>query len=240
MIRLLNTDWRIILTLFATMIYSNTAMSNSIVFQAEYSLHSKGLKVAKMQREHSVLANGNHFFKSETKTVGLAGLFRDDHIIESTEWQESDLIIQPVKYKYHHTSKKKNRQVEITFDRAQERIINSINNDNWTLPFSEGVYDKLLYQIVLMQELNASTIPNAYSIADGGKIKNYSFTNLGKEKIDTPIGELDTIKLSLHKDNKERKTVLWCAESLGFLPVKVENTEKNGDHVTAIIENLIK
>lgn len=237
---LFKTYWRISLTLIAAITYSSPLLSNSSVFQAEYSLHAKGLKVAKMQRQHSVLENGNHFFKSETKTVGLASLFRDDHIIESTEWKENNSDIQPIKYSYQRSNKKKKRQVQITFDETQQRIINSINNDNWTLPFQEGVYDKLLYQIVLMKELSLGDTPKEYSIADGGKIKSYRFSQLGKETIDTPIGKLETIKMSLHKDNKERKTILWCAESLDFLPVKVENTEKNGDHVIAIIESLIR
>ena len=224
--------------ILAMFVYVRPALSDYTVSTAKYSLHSKGLIVAEMQRHHMTLANGNHKFSSETKTVGLAVFFRDDHIIETTEWKQNENIIEPVKYSYQHTSKKKNRKVEITFDKNNQRIINSINDDKWTLPYNSGVYDKLLYQIVLKNELMTGIIPDEYAIADGGKIKAYRFSFLGKETIQTKLGDLETIKLSLHKDNKERKTILWCAESLGFLPVKVENTEKNGDQVTAIIESL--
>jgi len=75
-------------------------------------------------------------------------------------------------------------------------------------------------------------------VADGGKIKNYNFEIIGKEIINTPLGKLETIKLVRLKPNSRRKSTLWCAKKLEFLPIKVENIEKDGKITVALINSL--
>ena len=43
----------------------------------------------------------------------------------------------------------------------------------------------------------------------------------GAEKITTPYGEIDTIKVSRVHQSSDRKTQFWLAKSLNYLPVKV-------------------
>ena len=60
----------------------------------------------------------------------------------------------------------------------------------------------------------------------------------GEEIINTPLGKLKTIKLTRHKPNSRRETTLWCALDLHYLPVKVENIEKDDKITVAIIQSL--
>jgi hypothetical protein len=78
-----------------------------------------------------------------------------------------------------------------------------------------------------------------YKIADGGKIKIYDITILGEEVITTPLGQFTAIKLLRKREGKkERKTTLWCAPSLNYLPVQLEHIEKDGTVFTATIKTL--
>jgi hypothetical protein len=70
------------------------------------------------------------------------------------------------------------------------------------------------------------------------KIKTYHFDYLGEELIDTPIGRFNTIKISRKKPGKKENNILWCANELNYLPIKVENIDEDGSITTAMIDKL--
>ena len=98
--------------------------------------------------------------------------------------------------------------------------------------------DKLLYQFAIMFDLQAGRKDLEYTIADGGKVKYYDFEPIGNETINTPLGELQSLKFIHHKEGSERSVTLWCAPQLQFLPVKVENDEKDGSRTVAIVKSV--
>jgi len=141
--------------------------------------------------------------------------------------------LRPVIYSYQHTGGKKERFVNINFDWDRQRIITRTGKSVWTMPIETGILDKLLYQLAIMYDLERGIMPEAYSIADGGKIKTYHFEYHGKETVNIPVGKFEAIKLERHKPNSKRKTFLWCAVKLSYLPIKVIHIEKDGSKTTA-------
>ena len=209
-----------------------------LTFEADYTIQMKGARVAKMKRQFTRIETGAYRYHSETKTTGLISLFRKDRFVETSNWILRDGQMTPMDYYYSHSGGKKERLVNITFDWDNNRITNSINGKSWKMPASPNVMDKLLYQLAIMYDLKEGRENLRYTIADGGKIKDYNFEILGEEVLKTPLGELDTLKLERHKPNSRRKSTLWCAKELQFLPVKVENVEKDGRITVALIKSL--
>lgn len=207
-------------------------------FVASYSLHSMGTRFADMKRSFSKLDNGEYVYRSETHTVGLLALFRNDHIVEQSTWRFARGQLQPELYSYEHTGGKRDRDVVVKFDWQNRRIINSVNGSSWHMPIQAYIMDKLLYQLAIMYDLEKGKKKISYTIADGGKIKNYDFELIGKDRLTTPIGNFTALKLIRHKPNSRRKTVIWCARELGYMPIKVENVETSGRKTMAIIEEL--
>lgn len=208
------------------------------LFEAEYSIRIKGAKIARMKRVFTRLENGTYRYHSETQTTGLAALFRKDKIIETSNWQLDSPRLVPMDYYYDHSGGKKERKVNIAFDWENNRITNSIDGSSWKMPASPQILDKLLYQLAIMYDLQAGKESLRYTVADGGKTKIYNFEFLGEETINTPLGKLETVKLQRHKPNSRRKSTLWCAKDLQYLPVKVENVEKDGKITVALIQSL--
>ena len=118
-----------------------------------------------------------------------------------------------------------------TVQHTDNRILLDRSNGAHRLPFEPKEENRTMGKIGGRQNLR-------YTIADGGKIKDYNFEILGEETLSTPLGKLDTVKLERHKPNSRRKSTLWCAKKLEFLPVKVENVEKDGRITTALIKSL--
>lgn len=207
-------------------------------FEVDYTLYSNDMKIGLMQRHFYQKEDGTYTFHSESKTTGFISFFRKDHILESSNWGYIDSQFKPLLYKYQHTGGKRDRDVEISFHWDTGKIINRVNESIWNMQTEPGILDKLLYQLTIMSDLKAGIVPKSYTVADGGKIKTYMFNYISDETLKTPIGEFKTMKLSRHKVNSKRQTLLWCAYELGFLPVKVVNTEKKGRLTTAIIKSL--
>ncbi len=233
----------LILTSFVgLMMVSITTMADSAIthldgFTATYDLYNRGIRVAEMKRNLSQQDDGFYHFRSESHTVGLVSLFRDDQIIEESTWELENGVIKAVFYKYLHTGRKKQRNVTVDFDWKRNQIINSVNGSSWEMPFKPGTLDKLLYQYLIMLDLESNKLPLSYIIADGGKEKIYDFELLGEEVIKTPLGDLQTLKITQHKLNSDVQTTLWCAKDINYLPVKVEHIEHDGTTV-AIINSL--
>ena len=208
-------------------------------FKATYKLYYNGMDVGETERSISKTGNDEYTYRSESKTLGLAALFRKDHIVEQSVWRITDQQLFPLDYSYVRFKGEKDREVIIHFDWDNNLITSRVNSKTRETPIESGVLDKLLYQYALMRDLQNGNIPDTYMIADGGKkMQPYNFNSMGKEKVNTPLGELDTIKVQSTKPNDTRKLVFWCAPGLNFLPVKVEHTEEDGGITTAVIQVL--
>lgn len=207
-------------------------------FEAEYTLYAGNTKAARVVRRLTRLDDNSYEYTSETKTTGLISLFKKVHIVETSRLMVQRPLLQPVYYSYKRTGDRKKRDVSIEFNRAANKIKNTINGDFWHLPMEPAVMDKLLYQLAIMHDLQNGRTPVSYRIADGGGIKTYSFEKLGEEVVETPLGSFNTIKMLRHKPGSSRKSVFWCAPDLEFLQVKVEHTEKDGSTTVAVLKSL--
>jgi hypothetical protein len=208
-------------------------------FEAQYALYTSGARVAEMRRTVAIREDGTYSYRSETHTTGLFSLFRKDRVVEESLWDAHAGQLRPLQYFYEHSGSRKERKVAVKFDWAGERITSTVDGKSWRMPASPGVMDKLLYQLAIMHDLEAGQRAElAYTVADGGKIKTYRFERLGEETVSTVLGDLHTVKLMRERPDSRRETVLWCAPELAYLPVRVENTEKDGRKTTAVLESV--
>lgn len=206
-------------------------------FEAFYDVYRSGIKIARTHRTFARQQDGRLLYRSETNVAGIASMFRKDRIIEQSIWQYVDGKVVPGKYLYEHTGTSRNRNVIIEFDWDKNQITNSINGEPWHMPASEGIQDKLLYQYSIMLDMQAGKSSLRYTIADGGKEKIYLFEKLGEEILETPLGNLKTIKMKRFRTDSDRISVFWSAPELGYLPVKLENLD-DGEKTVAVIRSL--
>ena len=106
------------------------------------------------------------------------------------------------------------------------------------MPLETGMLDKLLYQYALMRDLMNNQAEIVYAVTDGGKMKKYNFARLAEEIVQTPLGDLQTVKLQKVRQDDNSKLIIWSAPALSFLPVKVESTDEDGRTTTALIQTL--
>lgn len=228
----------IFITLLAIISSHAFAASEPIIpdFEATYSLNRSGLTFGESKRKLAILDDGRYQFESNTRSVGFAALFIKDKLYEKSvlnfSTQENRLL--PESYLYTQTGKKK-RHVELSFNHEKNRVINTVNDDPWTMEIPDGTMDKFAYQLQIMLDAGEKK-SFSYQIADGGKLKQYDIEVIRTEKLKTAIGTYETVVLQ--RSNDKRKTTMWCAKELHYLPIKISQKEKDGGEYRAEIEKL--
>lgn len=203
-------------------------------FTARYDFSHNSFLLAKMER--TLRKEGETYvFESKSETAGILSAFLDDRIRESSEWILFDGKPRPLSYQYHHTGREDERHVELDFDWGKGVVTNTVNKDPWQMEVPEGTQDKLLYQYTLMRDLQDGKKDLEYEVADGGHLKTYEFRHLGEENMETPLGELTAVKLQ--RTHGSRRTVIWCAAALDYLPVRIEQ-HKDGKTLRMVIRGV--
>lgn len=219
---------------------SNSAFpedSAPVTFKAIYKLYASGLEIAESVREVSHSGNDEYNYRSESHTVGLVSLFHKDHIIENSLWKFSGNELIPIDYTYVRNRGKKDRQISVHFDWEKKILSNRINDSKIELPLTEGMLDKLSYQYALMHDLRENQFQSKYMVADARKIKTYHFEQAGEETITTPLGNIQTIKIDKVSDD-DTSLSIWCAPRLQYLPVKIKQTEEDGQVITTVLQKV--
>lgn len=204
-------------------------------FSSTYSLSRGFLVFGKTTRTMKRNADNSYTFESTTTAVDALDWILKGHVIETSTWKYQDGTAIPMRYQYDKTGGKKNRNVILTFNWEKNIVTNDINSDPWRMSIEPGTLDKHLYQLLIMEDLRRGKTDISYQIADGGKLKDYTFKVIGREMIDTPLGQFNAIKVKRVGD--KRKTIFWCAEELDYFAVQITQIEKDGEKYVAILEN---
>ena len=73
------------------------------------------------------------------------------------------------------------------------------------------------------------------SVADGKRVTSYTYQAAGRERVKTPAGEFDALKLVKRRDNPQDKvTEIWLAIDRQYIPVRILIVEKDGTRLDQV------
>lgn len=137
------------------------------------------------------------------------------------DWPTEDQL-RPLLYTYSRTGVGRNRSARLEFDWDKNIVVNNVQKKTWKMKIHEDIQDKLNFQVQLQHDIIAGKKDLVYDIADGGKFKQYTFTVVGAERIKTPMGEIDTIKVKRTRKDSSRVTYAWMAPEYSYLLVRMQ------------------
>mgnify|MGYP005991143219 CR=1 FL=1 len=142
----------------------------------------------------------------------------------------NDLKVVPQKYHYKKVVLGKKREAKLAFNWTSMSVKNDVNDKPWNMNIPASTQDKLSYQLQMRLDLKAGKKgPFHYKIADGGRLKEYDFKIIGAEKIQSPFGEFNTIKVEMDRGPKAtRRTDIWYAPTLDYTIIKLKQIEGDG------------
>lgn len=196
-------------------------------FNAQYTVNKGGIPIGEMTRTLSKQAGGQYSYESVTVASGLLSLLVREKIVERSVWDYKDGAIRALEYHYEKSGGKTPKKTQLIFDWDQRLVKNALDGETRAMPVPMGLTDILLYQLVLMTDLKDGKKPLEYPIADKHKFKTYRFEIVGEETLDTPLGKLKTVKVQRVPGPDKKTTLIWCAPSLDYLPVRIEQDEQD-------------
>ena len=77
----------------------------------------------------------------------------------------------------------------------------------------------------------------SYTIADGKGLSRHVYKVVGRERLHTPVGQFDTVKVARQSDQRETAE-LWLAAERGFIPVRLLIVEKDGTRYEQVVTRI--
>jgi hypothetical protein len=206
-----------------------TAESSGVTeYQATYEVQYKGRRVA--AAEFSVAANAasEFTFYSSTRARGLLRLAAPNPATEQSRFMIENGRLKPVDFNYADGSRKGEDNYAVEFDQAAREIRVTSESGPQILPLEHDLLDRGTLQVALMRDLTACKPPDAYRYVDDDGINLSRYERLDDQPAETGIGTLPTQRYSQQREGSSRKTVLWMAPELAYLPVRIEQF-RNGE-----------
>ncbi|RYY76319.1 MAG: DUF3108 domain-containing protein [Gammaproteobacteria bacterium] len=218
------------LTAFFGICLSLAASANSTLntFDNTYSAKLFGFNIT-VNSKLDPLSNGNYLYTfNASSSVGK--------VAEGTEikWLESEKRVLPLRYTYKRKGLGKDRDDELIFDWATLKLTNVRKNQVTNLDANQRLHDSLSYQVQLSQDLIAGKNNFSYAVTNGRKIKNYKFEIVGEEVLQTPLGEVKTVKVKRSRENDDLVTYAWFAKDFQHLLVRMQQEEDGSDYTIYI------
>lgn len=103
-----------------------------------------------------------------------------------------------------------------------------------TKPLPPDLQDRLSFPYNFSFKVPGES-PVAVSITDGKGISSSSYKAAGREKVSTPTGEVDALKIERQKKDKDdRSTEIWLSTKHGYVPVRILVIEKDGTRIDQV------
>lgn len=176
-------------------------------------------------------------YSLNTRPRGVFKLVGKGRISETSTFKavESDgaISLQTQTYQYRQ-DKEHRRAVDAIYNWNKNIITHTYRGNTVTDTFSQPTFDRLTVTLVIMNALRNDFKSEELMVFDTGDVEAVAFINDGTETLDTPIGDIETIRVINRKAaGSSRETVTWFAPSLDYLPVKIEH-KKRGELVARL------
>ena len=125
----------------------------------------------------------------------------------------------------------------VSFDWTANTITRRYKGNTRTEPVPADTQDRLSFLLALSFRSQKAE-PISFHVADGRGMSRHTYKPNGRERLATPAGEFDTVKLHRKNEGSGEVAEIWLAADRGYLPVRIVVVEKDGtryEHVATRI-----
>lgn len=188
--------------------------------EIEYLLSRNGSAMAEVEDrlEH---ANGSYQLTETWKGKGMYALLgRARRTSQGVLGADGP---RPVEYVDERSGRDTQR---VTFDWKASTITRRYKGKTSTEPVPVDTQDRLSFLLKLAY-LSPREQPVSFHVADGRGMSHHTYSTNGRERLGTPAGEFDTLKVT-RKNGSGDVAEIWLAASRHYLPVRIVVVEKDG------------
>jgi hypothetical protein len=226
--------------LTALLLLPTLAMASVPAYRAEYQVSRNGSVQATATVSYSPQANGRWQFSSHTHgsqgMAALVGVDIDENSILRWNGNQPETIDYQFTQKAAWSSKKRSVKVD-----AASGHITSVDKDKtYSLTYQAGVLDQNSVNVALINDLAAGKRGDlVYTVVNKRELSSQRYRVAGTFDLPTALGKKRAIKVERIRDNGDgRSTTLWFGVDNGFVPLRMEQHEPNGESIEMKISRL--
>ncbi len=178
-------------------------------------------------------AGKNYEVKSTTKPRGIASLFLKDFYRQSKGKIAGSNLIPSL---YEEKGKKSGSRIaKFNWNLNQVHLKNRNKDKRLHLPLGTIDQASFLFSFMLTPPKQKFQV----HIADGKRLKKYTYKVIGSSIIKSPKGPLNSVIIKKSTDDRGRQLEVWLATDLYYLPVKIKYTDKRERVFESILSNIV-
>ena len=127
----------------------------------------------------------------------------------------------------------------VSFDWSANTITRRYKGETRTEPVAANTQDRLSFLLALTY-LSQKGEPMSLPIADARGTSYHTYKPNGRERLATPAGSFDTLKLIRRKDGTGDVSEIWLAAELGYLPVRMLILEHDGTRFEHMVTRIAR
>jgi hypothetical protein len=178
--------------------------------------------------------NSTYTLTSITEGTGLFSLFQPGKLVQISQGKINANGLAPDDFWIQRGRATADKSTAVHFDYDNKAITISKDNNAYSAPLEDNAQDILsvIFQLALRSPFSEDMLLH---VTSGKNLKPYHAIMIGTERIDTALGEVNTVHLQRPAEAGEDAIDMWLASDYNFIPVKVRI-----DHSKfGIIEQLI-
>ncbi|MFK7886479.1 MAG: DUF3108 domain-containing protein [Gammaproteobacteria bacterium] len=195
-------------------------------FEARYKVRMSGLSGRMtMSLAHE---DGRYQARSYLKPKGFATLLAGGELEETVSFDIAQNRVRPLSYQLRDTIARNDKRGALTFDWDAGTASGDSDGTPLNYDIDTLTLDRLSLQYALMLDLLNGRSAPGYTMLDGERRKNLTISQAGDQTIKVPFGRFEVREVRHQNQGSSRRTILYCAKELGYLPVRIEQY-KNDD-----------
>ena len=190
--------------------------------KAEYKVTAAILDVGGRMTTHLARSGGGFRAVHQIEPSGAARVLTQGTIRETSDFDFGAGHMLPSRYSSRDTITRDRTGADVEFDWSDNRIYGTVNGEPFEDHLDGLVHDRVSIQYELMQNLQKEGVHDAYVLFDIDEYKSLQVEDEGSKRLRVPAGSYDVVGVAHQKKGSKRRTTLWCAEQLDYLPVLIE------------------
>lgn len=186
-------------------------------YQASYHITWHGMEAGKSH--HTLIRKPNGEFYVETRSEPRMAMLPFRYL-EASDFAWTNGKIKPLTYIYDIHEGKRTKKGKVIFNWKNKTVSNLSLKSPWQAPITDDIQSKLTQTLCLRQALVTNQPARHFTVAEIDKFKEYDFIPVGTEKLQTKLGQLETLKIE-HRSKRGYRTTLWLAKNFQYTPVKM-------------------
>jgi len=201
-------------------------------FRAEYESLRNGDVLGRTTLSLADNRDGTWTLRSETRgTSGLARL-ADVRVTETSRFRLRDGRPESLEYAFRQESSLRDRARDIGFDHDRGEVRTREKGKTWRYALVPGLIDRPLVTLALRGDLARSAPQLQYAIATKDHVETRTYRRTRDEQVSVPAGDFDAARVEYRGGKDGRRTIVgWYAPALDWLPVRIEQTEGDGERM---------